>query len=356
MRSGVTSALIAALLFGASTPFAKLLLQDVPPVLLAGLLYAGSGLGLAIALLIRTARAKNRLTLTLPPPGQLRWLAAAIVAGGVAAPVLLLLGLQRLAVSQASLLLNLEGALTALLAWFVFHENVDRRVALGMAAILGGGVLLAWSPGAAVGLSAGALLVAGASACWALDNNLTRKVAAHDAMAIACAKGLASALVNLALAAVLGARLPSVGVIAASLVVGFVGYGVSLVLFVVSLRRLGAARTAAYFSLAPFFGAALAVVFGGEPLTVTLLAAATLMGIGVWLHVTERHEHEHLHEALQHEHPHTHDEHHWHEHDFYWDGSEPHTHLHAHARQTHSHAHYPDAHHQHDHRGIDSSR
>jgi drug/metabolite transporter (DMT)-like permease len=282
-------------------------------------------------------------------PQDMLWLGAAILAGGVTAPVLLLWGLSQLGAAQASLLLNLEGVLTALFAWFVFRENFDRRIAIGMAAIVIGGIALSWDPASVAGWSLGALLVAGACVFWALDNNLTRKIATYDALTIACAKGLVAAAVNLTLASVVGAHWPQLAATAGALLVGFLGYGVSLTLFVVGLRQLGAARTGAYFSLAPFFGAALAIPLQGEPVSQTLLLAAALMGIGVWLHLTERHSHQHAHELLNHEHPHRHDEHHQHPHDFVWDGKEPHTHPHSHRPLVHAHAHFPDIHHRHPH-------
>jgi drug/metabolite transporter (DMT)-like permease len=350
INPGIASALIAALLFGASTPLAKLLLHDVSPLLLAGLLYAGSGLGLLLVLVLRALRSGQSASgMRRPSAADLGWWAGAILAGGVAAPVLLLLGLRQLGAAQASLLLNLEGVLTALLAWFVFRENFDRRIAIGMAAIVLGGIVLSWDPASTAGWSIGALLVACACACWALDNNLTRKIATHDALMIACAKGLVSGVVNLTVAAALGAHWPAPSAAGGALVVGFLGYGVSLALFVVGLRQLGAARTGAYFSLAPFFGAALAIPLHGEPVSTALLFAGALMALGVWLHLTERHLHRHTHEPLEHEHSHRHDEHHQHEHAFVWDGREPHTHRHDHEPLVHAHAHYPDIHHRHHH-------
>ena len=350
MKPGIASALIAALLFGASTPLAKALLHDVPALLLAGLLYTGSGVGLLLVLALRRhTRSTWQAAGGRPGPRDLAWLAGAIVAGGVIAPVLMLLGLSGLGAAQASLLLNLEGVLTALFAWFVFRENFDRRIAIGMAVIVLGGVVLSWDPAGIAGWSSGALLVAGACAFWALDNNLTRKISAHDALTIACVKGLVAGAVNLALASARGSHWPAVAATGGALLVGFLGYGVSLTLFVVGLRQLGAARTGAYFSLAPFFGAALSIPLQGDPLSTPLLLAGGLMGLGVWLHLTERHVHEHAHEPLMHDHPHAHDAHHQHVHDFPWNGEEPHTHPHAHEPLVHAHAHFPDIHHRHRH-------
>jgi drug/metabolite transporter (DMT)-like permease len=342
----VLAALAAAALFGASTPLAKALLGAVPPVLLAGLLYAGSGVGLSIA---RLARDRGFRSPHLSAAGW-PWLLGAILAGGVLGPILLLYGLARTSAADTSLLLNLEAVLTALLAWIVFHENAGRRIVLGMALIVAGGVVLAL-PADRTSTSSliGALAVIGACACWAVDNNLTRKVSAGDPLFIAAIKGLVAGGTNIALALILGARLPTPGVTAAAMTVGFLGYGISLVLFVVALRGLGSARTAAYFSVAPFFGAAIAIVVFGEPLSWTLSLAAALMAPGVWLHLTEVHEHEHIHEAVTHTHAHRHDAHHRHGHDFDWDGREPHTHEHAHEPLVHRHPHYPDVHHRHDH-------
>jgi drug/metabolite transporter (DMT)-like permease len=191
--------------------------------------------------------------------------------------------------------------------------------------------------------------VVAACACWAIDNNLTRKVSGSDAVVVAGIKGLIAGVTNLGIALVLGQTLPSTSVVLAAGVVGFFGYGLSLVLFVLALRHLGTARTGAYFSVAPFAGAALAIALQHEAVTVQIIVAGALMAVGVWLHVTERHGHRHVHERMVHEHMHTHDEHHQHHHDPSWDGREPHVHPHVHAAIEHSHVHFPDLHHRHPH-------
>ena len=265
------------------------------------------------------------------------------------APVLLLSGLAVTSAGASSLLLNLEAVFTALIAWTVFRENVDRRVFAGMTAIVAGGVLLSVDAAPRAGALAGALLIAAACLAWAIDNNLTRRVSGGDAATLACLKGLAAGAVNLALALALGAPLPAAaGWIGAGLL-GFLGYGVSLVLFIVALRNLGTARTGAYFSVAPFFGAALALGMLGERPEIAFWLAAGLMALGVWLHLSEHHEHRHAHGELEHAHEHAHDAHHRHAHDFPWDGREPHVHPHRHEALTHSHPHYPDLHHRHRH-------
>lgn len=341
-QPGVAAALGAALLFGAGTPLAKLLLAQASPWLLAGLLYLGSGLGLTAVRWLRRAPAVQLSRAEWP------WFAGAVVAGGVAGPVLLMLGLTGMPASGASLLLNAEGVFTALLAWLAFKENFDRRIALGMAAIALGAVVLSWPGEARFAGAWPALAVLGACLAWALDNNLTRKVSLADASWIAAVKGLAAGSINLALAFGLGATLPAAPVVAASLLVGFLAYGVSLTWFVLGLRHLGTARTGAYFCIAPFFGALLAVVLG-EAVTVPLLLAGALMAVGIWLHLTERHSHEHTHEPLAHEHPHVHDAHHLHRHDPPVPPGTRHSHWHRHDVLTHTHPHFPDAHHRHPH-------
>lgn len=341
-QAGVPAALGAALLFGAGTPLAKLLLNAVSPWLLAGLLYLGSGIGLSLY------RHFSKAPAVKLPLHETPWFVGAVVAGGIIGPVLLMLGLTRMPASGASLLLNAEGVFTALLAWFAFKENFDRRIALGMVAIVAGAVVLSWPGEARFADVWPALAVLGACFAWGIDNNLTRKVSLYDATWIASVKGLVAGSVNLTLAFIAGATMPPLPNLAGALVVGFLAYGVSLALFVVGLRHLGTARTGAYFSVAPFIGAVLALAMG-EPLTLALVAAGALMALGIWLHLTEQHEHFHTHEVLEHDHEHTHDEHHQHEHDSLVEPSTKHRHLHQHTPMTHSHPHFPDVHHPHRH-------
>lgn len=339
---GIAAALGAAVLFGAGTPLAKLLLHDIGPWLLAGLLYLGSGIGLSV---YRRLRGAAPVAL---PVRELPWLLGAVAAGGIAGPVLLMFGLSAMPASGASLLLNAEAVFTALIAWVVFRENVDRRIALGMLAIVAGAVVLSWPGEARFAGIWPALAVLGACLAWAVDNNLTRKVSLADATWLAAVKGLAAGPVNLAIALGAGASLPAATQLFGALAIGVFAYGASLALFVVGLRHLGTARTGAYFSIAPFVGAALALGMGEKP-TPGLFVAGGLMAIGVWLHLTERHEHPHTHEALAHDHEHVHDAHHQHEHDFPVAPGTRHRHFHRHAPLTHSHPHFPDSHHRHTH-------
>lgn len=346
MNRNVFYALAAAALFGASTPFAKLLTGELPPVMLAGLLYLGSGLGLAMARVIRDRGVR--------PSGLCKaewpWFLGAVFFGGVLGPLALMFGLVTTPGASASLLLNLESVLTAVIAWVVFKENADRRIVLGMVAIVAGGVALAWQPGAdSVTGFAGPALVALACLCWAIDNNLTRRISAADALFIASAKGLIAGTVNTLLAISLGTIFPELRHLLSTMAVGLVGYGISLVLFVLALRGLGTARTGAYFSTAPFMGALVALFVFPEPTSPAFWVAALLMGLGVWLHLTEQHGHMHVHEAMTHEHLHDHDAHHQHTHDFAWHGTGQHSHPHQHTVMRHSHPHYPDIHHRHNH-------
>ncbi len=345
---GAPLAILSAALFGASTPFAKALLGGgVDPWLLAGLLYLGSGVGLGIVAVAR--RVAGRVPAETPlRRDDLPWLGLVVISGGVVGPMLLMVGLAATPAATASLLLNLEGLATMAIAWLIFRESVDRRLLAGAASILAGAVVLSWQGGPS-GFGWGTVAIAGACLAWGVDNNLTRKLSAADPVQIALIKGLAAGAMNLALAVAAGAHLPAPAAIGGAALIGFLGYGFSLVLFVFALRYLGAARTGAYFSTAPFIGALLAVTLFGEPITAGLAVAGLLIAGGVYLHLAERHEHEHAHEAFAHEHRHVHDEHHQHQHEPGDPVGEPHAHPHRHLPIVHRHPHYPDLHHRHPH-------
>jgi drug/metabolite transporter (DMT)-like permease len=343
VHRGVGAALGAALLFGVGTPLAKVLLGHASPWLLAALLYLGSGIGL---LAWRIAAHAKR------PPFSVReigWLLGAIVTGGMMGPVLLMWGLSNMPASGASLLLNAEGVFTALIAWFVFRENFDRRIALGMALIVAGALVLSWPGDARFGAALPAISIVAACLAWAIDNNLTRMVSHADATFIAMVKGLSAGIVNATLSMVGGSALPVATTLLAAGIVGFLSYGLSLMLFVIALRDLGTARTGAYFSTAPFTGAIIALLLLAEPITVQLALAGALMATGVWLHLTEHHEHPHAHAVLDHTHEHEHDAHHQHDHPYRVAPGTRHTHEHHHDALPHTHPHYPDAHHRHEH-------
>lgn len=344
MSVPVMTALGAAILFGGSTPFANILVRNISPVLLAGLLYLGSGIGLILIRLIRDQGWSNPNL----QKGELLWLLGAICFGGVLGPILLMFGLTQTSSANASLLLNLEAVLTATIAWIGFKENTDKRIVLGMLLIVIGGILLSWPHGQITSKGwIGSLSIAGACLCWAIDNNLTRKVSASDSFFIAGSKGFIAGIVNISLAYWLGIHLPSWTITTAALICGFFGYGLSLLLFILALRALGTSRTGAYFSVAPFIGAGIAILFFKEQPSALFWIASVLMGVGVLLHLTEKHEH--IHELLFHDHKHTHDQHHQHIHDFAYGGTKAHSHPHQHEKLVHTHPHYPDVDHMHKH-------
>jgi drug/metabolite transporter (DMT)-like permease len=350
LSAGAGLALGSALLFGASTPLAKLLLgEGLDPLLLAGILYLGSGAGLGLVLLTR-GRLFAAASEAPLRRADLPWLVLVVLFGGIAGPVLMMAGLANVPASAASLLLNLESVFTLAIAWLVLRESVDRRLLLGAGAILAGAVLLSWSGSVSgFGFGWGAALIAAACLAWGIDNNLTRKISAGDAVQIACVKGLAAGIVNLSLALARGTPLPGPGLFLAGGLLGFFGYGVSLVLFVRALRQIGTARTGAYYAVAPFFGTLLAIGLLGEHFTLQLAIAGLLMGLGIYFHLAEQHEHEHPHEAMLHEHSHVHDDHHRHGHGPLDPPEEPHAHAHRHGAMIHSHRHFPDIHHRHPH-------
>lgn len=282
IRRGGLLAISAALLFGLSTPAAKAIVGSVHPLILAGLLYLGSGSGLGFIILLGHRRGGRLKRADLP------WLLATIGFGGALGPALLMWGLTQITGSAASLLLTLEGVFTALIAWIIFREPFNRRIGLGMAAIFAGAVLLAFrTPSGHAGLL-GAVAVAGACLSWAIDNNCTSKIADVDALTLAAIKGIAAGAVNITLGLLAGGAFPLIQLVGASALVGFFGYGLSLVLFVLALREVGAARTGAYFATAPFIGAVVGLVALREPFTLNLIAAGILMGFGVYLHLTEQ--------------------------------------------------------------------
>jgi drug/metabolite transporter (DMT)-like permease len=346
-RQAPLIALAAAALFGISTPFAKLLLGDVSPWLLAGLLYLGSGLGLSVLIFVRklSGAATGEAGLTR---ADLPWLAGTVFFGGILGPILLLFGLNLTDAASASLLLNLEAVFTLLLAWIVFREHADIRLLIGAVAIVAGALLLSWQ-GDLGNIRWGAILIALACLAWGIDNNLTRKISAADPYVLAAIKGVAAGSVNTVLAFAAGAQWPEAVNLASAMSLGFVSYGLGLVVFIIALRHLGTARTGAYYGTAPFIGAIAAALILGSPLTSTILIAGLLMALGAWLHLSERHAHDHSHTAFEHAHRHSHDAHHLHEHSADDPPGEPHSHLHRHEPLKHSHAHWPDLHHRHTH-------
>lgn len=346
---GFLFAALAAILFGASTPAAKAILPEQSPWLIAGILYLGSGIGLLILNSIAELAKKPLSRDTKLTRSDLPWLAGVTIFGGILGPAFLLTALTHSSASASSLLLNLECVFTTAIAWFVFKENFDRRILLGTIFIIAGSVVLSWAGGFSAASAIGSLFVALACGCWALDNNFTRKISGRHPIQLVVVKSVVAGCVNISLAVFMGATWPSLPTMATTCVVGLLGYGFSLVSFVLALRHIGAARTGAYFSLAPFAGSALAILFLKEPITAQLIWAACFMAAGVWLHLTENHSHEHEHSEVEHAHPHIHDAHHQHHHDEHLNDTSPHLHAHKHTKIRHTHIHFPDTHHEHTH-------
>lgn len=346
-RISIWMALLAAGLFGASAPLAKLLLNSVEPVPLAALLYLGSGISAAL------------VSRRIFQPGQEAklersnwpWLAGAVLAGGVGAPILLMVGLKITPAALAALLLNFETVATALIAGLFFKEAIGRKTAISIGLITTAVVVLSWNLSGEWGFSPGALAVLGACLLWGMDNNFTNQIAARNPLIIVAVKGLGAGSFSLLLGLISGQAFPSIPVALAAMALGAVSYGASITLFVLAMRQLGAARTSALFASAPFMGAVLSFILFKDSLTLAFLVAVGLMVAGVWVLVSENHVHSHLHAAETHHHRHAHDEHHQHDHQ----ATDPavihgeHAHQHGHEVFEHNHVHTPDLHHHHEH-------
>jgi drug/metabolite transporter (DMT)-like permease len=343
VATGVLLAGVAAIAFGVTTPIIAWAGADAGPLTTAALLYAGAATAaLVLKLLVHREEASIRRS-------DAPRLVAIALAGGAVAPALLAWGLQRAGATVGALLLNLEAVFTVLLARAFFHEPIGRRVALAVTCMAAGGAALtldSMSTGTfgVVGL----LAVAGATAAWATDNTLTRPLAERDPFQVIAVKGGLGAAVTSVVALARAESLPSIEHAAALLWCGATGYGASLYLYLRAQRRIGAGRTGSVFALAPFIGAALAWALGDRHAGSLAFAAAGLFGLGVYLHVSEKHGHHHMHEPVEHEHMHRHDDgHHTHTHDPPFVGE--HSHAHRHDRVEHEHEHAPDIHHGHSH-------
>jgi drug/metabolite transporter (DMT)-like permease len=340
----MVAALVAALLFGLSTPAAKLLVPDTEPLMLGSVFYLGAGLGLSLFRLVGPKQSREASLRRSDVP----LLLGVAAAGGVVAPVLLLVGLRRVSAVTGSLALNLEGPLTVVLAVLFFGEHLSSRATAGTFLIMLGAAALAFTPGGALGGDAvGVLCIAGACLGWALDNNLTSRLSLRDPVAIVQAKGLLGGGFALALGLLVGNEVPSVKTLSWGLLLGFVSYGISVVLAVYAMRLIGVAREAAFFATAPFIGALVGVAVLGEHFGPREVGATLLMLVGINLLVREQHAHLHAHEPLEHDHRHVHDEHHQHTHLREDTTVEPHAHRHEHTALEHQHPHLPDFHHRH---------
>lgn len=346
--SSIIQALIAAFLFGASAPLAKLLLGEVEPIPLAAFLYLGSGMGLFVIKLLQHVNQREGTTEAQIEKSDFLWLIGAVLAGGVAAPITLLFSLQNTPAATASLLLNFEGVATTLIAFFAFKESISHRAWWAIALMTVASIFLSINPTTEWGFSLGALGIIAACILWGIDNNFTRNISAKDPLAIVTIKGLGAGSFSLGMALILGNNLPAWKSILGAMTLGSLSYGASIVLFIHAMRGLGAARTSALFSTAPIAGILLSVLIFQEFPSWLFAIAMPLMVIGAILLINDQHEHHHIHEAAIHEHSHTHDdEHHQHQHNA--DFAQKHSHPHNHDQLSHSHHHMPDLHHRHIH-------
>lgn len=348
--TAIMQALAAALLFGLSAPASKLLLGSIEPLPLAAFLYLGSGFGLLMLKGVQSLKKQSTVSEAGIKREDIKWLGGALLAGGVAAPVILMFSLKATPAATASLLLNFESVATALLAGLIFKEAVGKRVWIAVAFITAACILLSWDMGGSFGISLGAAGIVAACALWGLDNNLTRNISAKDPVAIVMVKGLGAGTVSLILALAAGSKLPDIITILEAMGLGFVLYGLSIVLFILAMRSLGSARTSAFFGVAPFAGAALSLLLFPDNVNIMFFISIPIMAAGAILLLKERHGHMHLHEHVLHEHRHSHtDGHHNHTHE----GQEAalmHSHVHEHETLQHTHAHAPDIHHRHGHK------
>ncbi len=348
-KISLTYAIASALLFGISIPLAKLLIKDISPVVLAGLLYLGAFTGLSLYSFMskknKTGIYEKEAKLTRT---DLPWLIGAIVTGGIIGPISMMFGLTFISGLSASLLLNLEGIATAVIAVLFFKENAEKRFWLALACMTMAGVLLTWQPNQNNFSIVGPLLIILAMICWGIDNNLTRNISDKNPIQISRIKGLVAGTTSLLLAVSLGVNLSLNIKIIFALLLGAFSYGISLVFFIKALKGLGSSRTGMFFSLAPFIGAIVSIIILKEPIQWVLLPTVCLMIIGIWLINNERHEHTHVHSAEMHVHPHNHDDmHHMHEHSELIQGQ--HAHEHTHLEISHVHVHWPDTQHRHKH-------
>ena len=339
---------VSAALFGISPPLAKLLVQDIPPVALAGLLYLGAFMGLSLYSIIKGVFSDESVRSTNLKKGDYPWLFGAVVSGGIIAPICLMLGLNLISGFATSLLLNLEGIFTAVIAVIFFDEKAGKRLWLALMCMTVAGVFLTWDSSQSKFNFLGPLLVTFAMLCWGIDNNLTRNISTRNPIQITRIKGFVSGLVSISLAYTLGINIQWDVSILYALLLGSFSYGISLVFFIKALEGLGSFRTGIFFSLAPFIGAVTSLILLQEWIGWVMFPAIMLTVAGVWLISTEKHLHLHLHQEVIHTHLHNHkDSHHIHEHAGIV--HEPHVHEHKHPEESHIHSHWPDTHHRHEH-------
>jgi drug/metabolite transporter (DMT)-like permease len=346
----VFQALLAAFLFGMSAPISKFLLGEIAPILLAAFLYLGTGISLLIIMGLQRLGKKSNPTEAQIKKADLPWLAGAILAGGIAAPITLLFSIRGTPEGTASLLLSFEGVSTTLIAALVFKESLSRQALWAILSITFASVLLSTNLNSDWGLSISALGILIACILWGMDNNFTRNISAKDPLAIVTIKGLVAGSFSLVFATVLGDQIPGINIVVGAMLLGSMSYGLSIVLFVYAMRGLGVARTSALFGTAPLAGVVVSSLLFREIYGISFIIAIPLMLIGTMLLASEAHSHNHIHEKTVHEHRHCHaDIHHVHIHTQKEFQAQSHSHLHSHDHLEHEHPHLPDIHHRHAH-------
>ncbi len=344
-------ALIAALLFGASAPFAKVLLNEFKPLQLAGILYLGSGIGLLLIKMIQIKVLNLKNEEAKIERKEIKWLAGAVVFGGIIAPIILMIGLNKTQASTASLLLNFEAVSTTIIAMVFFKEHIGKRLWIAILLITIASIILSLDLSGNWGISLGCIGIILACILWGIDNNFTRNISLKDPFAIVIIKGLVAGSFSIILSIKFGYVFPEIKKIVFGLLLGFFSYGFSLILFIKALRNLGSARTSAFFGFAPFLGTIISIIIFKDKQNVLFYISLPIMITGAYLLLKEEHTHKHIHEEILHEHLHNHnDGHHEHTHEIDEEiENGKHSHKHTHEKKEHSHEHLPDIHHRHQH-------
>jgi len=344
-NKSILYAIMAAVCYGISSPVSKIILEDIPPIFMASLLYLGAGLGMGFVVLAKNPKDKIHTEAKLGR-NDLPYIIG-MIALDITAPILLMSGLMLSSPASVSLLNNFEIVATAVIALAVFKEMVGKRMWLSIILITISTILLSFEDIKSFSFSFGSLLVLGACVSWGFENNCTRMLSLKNPLEIVVLKGFGSGIGSLIIAIVTKAYSIKIAGIFFALLLGFFAYGLSVYFYILAQRNLGASRTSAYYAFAPFIGVILSFIFFREALTALFGAALVVMAVGTYLAVSERHIHVHIHEPMEHEHRHNHkDGHHNHQHETM---EEEHSHLHTHERMEHSHLHTPDLHHTHMH-------
>jgi drug/metabolite transporter (DMT)-like permease len=339
-------AILAAALYGISSPVSKLLLKEIPPTFMAAFLYLGAGLGMSIVGFIKHKKYKGKTEERLTKQ-ELPFTVGMVVLD-IAAPIFLMVGLSMTTPANASLLNNFEIVATSVIALLIFKESISKRLWGAIFLITLSSIILSVEDISSFSFSFGSIFVLLACICWGLENNCTRKLSVKDPLQIVVIKGFGSGIGSLIIALTLGEQIINIPYILAALLLGFFAYGLSIFFYIYAQRDLGAARTSAYYAIAPFIGVGLSLIIFREIPTFSFVIALVIMIIGAFFASTEVHNHKHSHNVITHEHSHSHDDsHHSHSHAKTFLGK--HNHIHTHEENNHSHKHTQDIHHSHAH-------